>query len=148
MQFSLAEEVRAQTVTASSGGNFEGSKVAISFTVGELVTTTLHGNNSITTQGFQQPNLVITAIDELLNLSIKIEAYPNPVTDLIKLSVDNELPDESFYQLFDIKGSLLEKKRLNGLLTEISFESFVSATYFLNVTDGTQTLKTFKIIKK
>jgi hypothetical protein len=137
-----------QDVTAASGGYFQGNSVSVSFTVGETFISTLGNSNLMVTQGFQQPRLYVTAVNEIIGLTVNIQAFPNPVTDYLKLVTSEPLQRGSSYQLFNMNGSLVEEKQLGGSITEISFQSLVSATYLLKVTQNAQTLKTFKIIKK
>ena len=144
----LPGNAQSQEVTATSGGNFQGSVHSISYTIGEMATTTLDGGGIILTQGFQQPRLIVTAISELVGITYSIKAYPNPTTDVVNLSTDQELPAGSLYQLFDMNGSRMDESQLDGLVTEISVEALVPAVYLLKIINSNQTLKTFKIIKK
>jgi hypothetical protein len=137
-----------QNVTATSGGNFTGSTYSISYTLGEPVISTLAGTNLLVTQGFHQPRLIVTALGEIMGLSVNIKAYPNPATDFVHLETSGNLSPGSLYQLYSLNGSLIAEKQIDALLTEISFQSLISSTYILKVIQHSQTIKTFKIIKK
>lgn len=136
-----------QEVVATAGGSYRGCHISVSFTLGEVGVLTLENEERIVTQGFHQPKLVVTAINESADLTINIQAYPNPVTEYLHLVTSEILPTGSTYQLFNISGALVEEKPLEGTTTEIKFQSLVSATYFLKVVQGEQTVKSFKIIK-
>ena len=62
------------SVVASGGSYFEGQSMTISWTIGELATTTLTGNNLVLTQGFQQPTGIGTGMhkDELNRLFLNM----------------------------------------------------------------------------
>ena len=73
--------------------------------------------------------------------------YPNPATDFIRLKIENYEVENLRYQLYDINGSLLQDNKIEGNETNIVMSNYVSATYFLKVTDNNKVVKTFKIIK-
>jgi len=137
-----------QQVMATSGGQFTGKATQVSYTLGETAIQTMQGKILILTQGFHQPNLWVTAIDEIKGLTFKIQAYPNPVTDFINLTTDSDLPSGSSWQLLDIGSRLLNSGQIVGITTQISFEQLVPAVYILKVNSKSKILKTFKIIKK
>ena len=139
---------QVQSVIASSGGHINGQNVFVSFTIGEPVIQTLKKPDMTVTQGFHQSTLTVTTIDILEELSVSIEAYPNPVTDELKLVVDKELLPEASYSLVDMWGGLVTQDMLEGSITKVSFQSLVPAVYFLKVNQGITTIKTFKIVKK
>lgn len=134
--------------TATSGGQFTGKNLQISYTIGETSIQTMQGKTMMLTQGFQQPQLWVTAIDEIKGLAFKIQAYPNPVTDFINLATDSELPSGSSWQLLDMSSRLLKNGQIVEMNTEISFQQLVPAVYILKVSNKSKNLKTFKIIKK
>lgn len=76
----IATALNAQQVVSSGGGQFEGSQLSLSWTIGEPVIETFTGNNLILTQGFQQPfNFYLT---QLLNISAGwsgISAFVEPL---------------------------------------------------------------------
>ena len=51
------------------------------------------------------------------------------------------------YQLYDVNGKMLRNDRLKEFETSIDMSDFVSATYFLKVTNINKEVKLFKIIK-
>jgi len=141
-------QARAQQATASSGGQLEGSTRQISFTVGEAAIKTLQGQNLMLTQGFQQPRLWVTALNEVKGLAFKIRAYPNPTSDYLKLSTEKPLPSGTVFQLFDINGRQISENQPQALLTEIAMQQVVPGTYLLKVVNKQNVYQTFKIIKK
>ncbi len=145
--FTTVLHAQVQQVTASSGGILEGDTRQVSFTVGETVVKTHEGQQIMITQGFHQPMLWVTAVDEMEGITFQIKAYPNPATDIVKLTVNEELPIGSSYQLYDMHGGLISTKKIEQLTTEVPFQQLVPASYFLKVVSEDKILKTFKIIK-
>jgi len=141
--------LQAQNAIPASGGNASGSGGTSSYTVGQVVYTTFTGTNGSAAQGVQQPFeiSIITAIEEAKDISLEIVVYPNPATDFIKLKIENYEVKNLRYQLYDINGSLLQDNKIVGNETNIVMSNYMSATYFLKVTDNNKLIKTFKIIK-
>lgn len=138
---------QAHSATATSGGQLKGERYSLSFTIGQTVTETFEGEGIMLTQGFQQPRLYATNIHEIADQYYKLEAYPNPVQDFLKLSSKTQLPHHSKYHLFNQNGFLIQNGSIKGLETTVSFKGLPPATYFIEVTHETKTLKTFKILK-
>jgi hypothetical protein len=140
--------IMGQQVITTAGNDDTDGKTKISWTVGELATETYSNSNLIVIQGQQQSNITITAIDQLDDLSFVIQVFPNPVSDLIKLSIeDNNLLDMS-YKLFDISGRVIRQQMLYNSVTEIYLTELSSSIYLLKVYKDNIELKLFEIIKK
>ena len=80
--------------------------------------------------------------------------YPNPTTDFLILKINGNdvqtrhvLSHQYIASLYDMKGKLLESKKLTSNETTITMENFVVGTYFLKVANNQKEIKTFKIIK-
>ncbi len=143
----LSSVLKAQEVITTSGGYGSSASAKVTWTIGEPVTETVTGTNSILTQGFNQGDLILTIIKdpELSGLSIKV--YPNPATDNLKVSVyDSEL-DYLDYILFDIKGQIIQKNKLNGVQSDIPMGNLAPSTYFLKIYKNNTEITIFKIIK-
>lgn len=137
----------AQEVISTAGNSYSNTNGSISYTIGEPVIETFAGENNILTQGFQQGNLVVTAIDELPGLDFEISAFPNPATEIVKLRIGKESVTGMQYMLYDMNGNLLMKNRLEGTVTEIPFGDFSPAEYILKVSNQDKELKSFRIVK-
>jgi hypothetical protein len=147
--FSCFTNLQAQQVITGSGGNASGTGGTVSYSVGQVVYTTNTGTNGSVAQGVQQPYeiSVATGIEEAKNIILEIVVYPNPATDFLKLKIENYEIGNLSYQLLDIKGTLLQNKKIESRETSIPLETILPATYLLNVIDGNKVIKTFKIIK-
>jgi hypothetical protein len=140
--------LNAQTAIPVSGGNASGTGGSISYSVGQVVYTTATRSNGSIIQGVQQPFeiSVVTGIEDKLIVLI-CSVYPNPITDFLTLKIDNYEVEDLSYWLYDFRGNLLKKNKVDGNETQIAFQNLASGTYFLKVTSDNNVLKTFKIIK-
>ncbi|MBN1180704.1 MAG: T9SS type A sorting domain-containing protein [Bacteroidales bacterium] len=139
--------LNAQEVVATAGNHGSSSSGSISWTIGESVTETLTGTNSILTQGFHQTSLTITIIRDLPGLDYLIEVFPNPVWLNAKLRIDKQEFKRMEYMLYDMNGNLLIRKTIKTGETEIPFSLYVPSSYILKITEKNVEIKSFKIIK-
>jgi hypothetical protein len=147
--FGYGTILQAQYTIPATGGNATGAGGAVSYTIGQIVYTTISGTTGIITQGVQQPFeiLVVTGIEEVKDIILEISVYPNPATGHVKLKVGNYDIDNLSYQLYNIDGKPLQGNKIEGNETLIQLKSLMTGTYFLKVIDNKKELKTFKIIK-
>ena len=151
--------LQAQEAIPAAGGNASGSGGSVSYSVGKVAYQTHTGTNGSVAEGVQQPFeiSVVTGIEEAEGINLSVRAYPNPTTDYLTLSINDNVKtshDLSLmsYQLFDMNGKLLQSEKITGNQTSIVMSNLVPATYFVKVvvkTQGiaSQEIKTFKIIK-
>lgn len=159
----MIRTANAQEAIPAAGGTVTGQGGSVSFTVGQVVYTTVSGEEHTVSQGVQQPYeiWVVTSSEEIPISGIDIQAYPNPATDFVTLRVESAL-NQHFqpfaYELFDMTGRVLEKKTISSSHTNIPMGHLAPATYFVKVYHSAKTTflmqsssvqsKTFKIIKK
>ena len=82
----LITGLNAQETIPASGGEASGSGGSVSYTIGQLVYSTITGtNDNSIAQGVQQPYeiSIVSGIAEADEINLKILAYPNPVTDFL-----------------------------------------------------------------
>jgi len=141
--------VKAQSTISASGNNGSGSGGTTSYTVGQVVYTTINGPNGIITQGVQQPYeiSVVTGVEGAKDITLEFLVYPNPATDYIRLKIKNFEIENLSYQLYDISGAQLKTDKINSNENTISMQDMRASTYFLKVLQGRREIKTFKIIK-
>jgi hypothetical protein len=141
--------LHAQNAIPASGGNASGDGGTLSYSVGQQVYTTNTGTNGSVAQGVQQPYeiSVVTGIETAKDIFLEMVVYPNPAADFISLKIINYEGQNLSYQLCDANGSLLHDNKIAGNETSIEMRNYVSATYFLKLTDNNKVIKTFKIIK-
>ncbi len=158
----MIRTANAQEAFPAAGGTVNGQGGSVSFTVGQVVYTTVSSQEHTVSQGVQQPYeiSVVTSSAEITLTGFEVQAFPNPATDFLTLSVETEI-NQHFqslaYELLDVNGRVLEKKNISASHTNIQMKHFAPATYFLKVyhaakstsirqSSSVQT-KTFKIIK-
>ena len=139
--------LQAQEVVTTSGGYGSSASAKVTWTIGEPVTETVTGTNSILTQGFNQGDLIITIIKNPELSGLNIKAYPNPASDHLKISVGNSELDYLDYILFDIRGQIIKKNKLKGVQSEISMGNLAPSTYLLKIYKNNTEIAIFKIIK-
>ena len=61
----------------------------MSYAIRQVVYTINTGTNGSAAQGVQQPYeiSVVTAIEEVMDISIEMVVFPNPATDFVKLRI-------------------------------------------------------------
>lgn len=155
----LLHHANAQQTICASGGDGSGAGGTISFSIGQTVFSTVEGAGGIIIEGVQQP-YEITAITGLEDSRyMELIAYPNPATDHLMLKVRTEDVDILSYQLFDMRGTVIQSKVLSSEALSIPVQSLPSAVYFLKIfenrsvnagqgTSHSEPIKVFKIIKK
>ncbi|MFW5657372.1 MAG: T9SS type A sorting domain-containing protein [Bacteroidota bacterium] len=153
MFFSLAH-VSAQESFNATGGNASGSGGSVSYSVGQVAYQTHTGTSGSVSEGVQQPYeiSVVTAIEEAKGINLSVTVYPNPTTDYLTLSIDDNVQtrhalSQLSFQLYHINGKLLQKGKITDNQISIIMGDFASATYFLKVMQGDKEIKTFKILK-
>jgi len=81
--FIASAQMLTPTVIASTGGFSSNANGSLSYTVGEMtMVQTFSANGNILTQGFQQPNEVLTGLIDLTQGQFgSFVVYPNPAVD-------------------------------------------------------------------
>lgn len=144
--------LQAQEAILAAGGDASGSGGSISISVGQIANTTHTGTNGYSVaEGVQQPyEISVVGVEEDKEGSLDCIVYPNPVQGHLTIKIDNPILyniESIEYQLYDLNGKLLQKKKLSGSETSISMTKLIPATYFLKITDSEKEIKIFKIIK-
>ncbi len=142
--------VTAQETIPATGGNASGSVGYVSYTVGQILCSTLTGTNGTVAQGVQQPYeiSVVTAIKNTEKIDLECLVYPNPTNGLIKLVFKSHDYENLRFCLYDINGVLLQDEKVENMETEISMENLSSSVYFLKVVKDNIEVKAFKIVKR
>lgn len=148
--FTFTFSVSAQESLNATGNNALGSGGSASYSIGQLIYQTHTGTNGSVSEGVQQPYeiSIVTAIEIAKGVNLSVTAYPNPTTDYLTLSI-NELDFSNLsFQLYDIKGKLLQNEKITDQQTSIVMSNLATAIYFVKVMQGNIEIKTFKIVKK
>jgi len=141
--------LKAQETIPAAGGNASGGGGSLDYTVGQVVYQTHTGVNGSIAEGIQQSYeiSVVTSNEEAFGIILSVSAYPNPATDYLQLEVENEVEKDISFQLYDVKGNLLQSRKIVSNQTRIDMNGLAAATYFVKITQENKVVKTFKIIK-
>ena len=138
----------APEVTATSGDFYTGTNATLSWTIGEAVIETFTGANAVLTQGFQQPEFVITSIQKAPSFIYQISVYPNPTSDLIHINILSEDHESFIVELIDLQGKILEYIEMNEQINAIHLKDHASSMYILKVYNkNKQFLQSYRISK-
>lgn len=98
------------------------------------------------TQGFHQPNLLATAINNV-ETDYSLLVYPNPSIDYIQLQFQN-LKNTVTIQLLSSDGKLLQSQELKTTAElQIDMSKYAAGTYLLSVKDNQAKVKTYQVVK-
>ncbi len=125
-------------VIGSAGDYASAGNVQLSWTVGEVATTTESSGNLLITQGFQQPDGLVVGIQSPVS-GLSINLFPNPTEDMLVLKLSSKDAKELQLQWFDMLGQVLGKMQTATVYGEYSHEYdlsyFAPGTYFLVMRD-------------
>ena len=134
---------QAHELVSASGASFQNSSGYISYSIGELITTSLTSPSVILTQGFHQTRM--STVPVINQSAIQMSVFPNPVKDLLILQIGDPLGFD--YLLYDVRGRLLERGQVLDERTEINFSALAPAIYILRVTNHKEEVRLFQIVK-
>jgi hypothetical protein len=142
------DSLQAQQVVATSGNILQNGSGSVSYTLGELIIDTKTSKDITLTQGFQQPNLTVTLIEQQKFSNIELSAFPNPTAGLVLLIANEEL-SKANVQIFDDNGKLILQNTMTGKNFELDFTIFKNGTYLLKVISAnSQFISIYKIVKQ
>ena len=80
-----------------------------------------------------------TNVAEIRNFNDVIQLYPNPASDFIELSINNETnPNASFAQIFNIFGIEVSKSSLTDGNNRINISHLPAGVYYIRIGDKTE----------
>jgi len=143
----LCFQTNAQDAYLSGGGEASGTGGSSSYSIGQVIYTTNSGATGSVAQGVQQAYEVSIVSQSELVLNMEVSVFPNPSSDLLNLELTSGLDKEVTYFLYDNTGKLLARSAVYNEITKIDLKPFPNAIYHLNVMQGPNQVKLFKIIK-
>jgi hypothetical protein len=146
LSISLSAQSIQNEVVSSSGASSSSTSFNVDYTVGEPVIELTSSTSFTLSQGFHQPSLYVTAIEDL-ELS-DISCYPNPVNDNLVVEIPSSYTDAFVYTIYDLNGKILANETIYSGSSIIDMKSFAVGNYLLQVTE-TSSGKSFqsKILK-
>ena len=156
MKFSLlavfvfaSSVLTAQEAFVASGNKATGTGGSLSYSVGQLITSTQTTANTTIAIGIQQPLQIVTLSNpEIRSIQLTAKAYPNPSTDFVVLSLKDNDFEGMKYALYSLNGGLIAEALISEAETSVDLRELSVGTYVLCVTQHQKEIKTFKIIKK
>lgn len=137
-------------VIGSAGSYVSSGNISLSYTVGEVATTTLTGSNLILTQGFQQPDQQLVGMDEPGFLG-EIKVYPNPTSDIVNFEIKTDQSGLTLV-LTDVLGQDMLNRAivLNGgsYSGQVDMSSYAAGNYVLYLRDANGKVVTSYKIQK
>jgi hypothetical protein len=134
-----------RSVVANSGNSDANAQVQVDWTLGEITTETLEIMSMSISQGFHQTMLDVSAIEEVLELDLRI--YPNPTNDYVRIEISNHQEGLNYY-LYDINGKMLVFKNNINPIESINMSGLSENTYFLIILEEKEKIRnTYKIEK-
>lgn len=133
---------QAQSLIAPAGASHSG----VAWTVGEITTRMLKSFTpySFLTQGFLQPEYLVSTNLPGCSMAASVMAYPNPVVN--KLYIDTK-GAPSLWSIYDFIGTLVAVGTLSGESGQfVDFTSYLPGNYIIriNTADGINSIKVTK----
>ena len=140
--------IQAQQAIITTGGNATGSGGSASYSFGQVNYTSVAGTTGAVSQGVQQAYEIFTLGVNEAAMTILLSAYPNPTTDNLTLKIKDFSNEKLNYELYNMKGTILETKKINDSQTQIDMTRWSAATYLIKIFSDKKQVQSFKIIKK
>jgi len=138
-----------QEVIASAGGYNVNGALSISWTLGETIIPTLTSQDGslILAHGFQQ-KLIITAVEENLDLQVKIKVYPNPASEVVNIQFEEPVDGEIDVAILDSQGKLIKRETIESAIVEkqINLQDFPAGIYYIRLTKD-KLVNVYKVVK-
>lgn len=149
----ISVSVFSQSAIVPVGGDAQSNNGSVSYSVGQIaVQTSANSSGSVSiAEGVQQPYEIQTVgVDNYPQITLNAVVYPNPTENLVQLKLNGfEIPSGGLSAtLYDGNSKLLQKLTVTEELTDFQIGRYATGTYYLELRDGRQLLKTFKVVRK
>lgn len=142
---SLNSQTLSPHVVAASGQSFSSPGKQIDFTIGEIVISSLTSSDKTLTQGFHQPKILITGVEDPDDEFV-FSLYPNPADRFVIIESTQET--EMQVHVYDIMGKVLQVSSLFTKKITIDLQSLASGHYNMVITNAFGNhLSSYKMIK-
>lgn len=130
-----------QEVISTSGNDVSG----ISWTIGEIINETVTGENTIVTQGFNQPQFGLpSGLFDTPFGETELYVFPNPTIDQLNMNFKNVRSYS--WLLTDVTGQIILNGKANNSETIIDFRNYNKGLYIISAL-SVKGIKSIKIIK-
>jgi len=150
LSFAVNAQVKQEVIASAGGYNKSAdNSISISWTLGETIvpTFTSQDGSLILTHGFQQ-KLIITAVEENLEVPVKVTIYPNPASELVNIQFESATDKEITLYLLDSQGKLVktDKIEISTMDKTINLQDLPAGIYYLRLTKG-KLVNVYKVVK-
>ena len=144
--FFIVTFTNAQNTITTTGSDFSGDNISISYTIGQLKVNTIDNVNSTPLildflQGVQYGFDVYDCRDYNL---ISFGIYPNPTSSFVNISFE-KLEDPITLRVFDIRGRLINENIFSEKITQFDMSNYSNGIYFLSFYNFCGLFRSFKI---
>lgn len=139
---------QAQESINASGAHTTSSFGTVSYSVGQLVSTTHNSTSGSVAPGVQHAFEIfkVGLKESKLNLSLSI--FPNPTSENLTLEIKDYKNEKLFYQLYDMQGKLINNGQITTQQTHLNMHGYATATYLMHVINqDNKKVGSFKIVK-
>lgn len=142
--------VMGQQGTIPAGGDQKSVDGEISFSIGQLMNSSMSAPTGSVYEGLQQPfEIIWTSLSPWgKELGIKILAFPNPTADQLNLVFDASPPPGCLAIFTDAAGRTVLHQQIDQLENRLNMYALPAGTYFLNILTDQTHLSSLTIIKQ
>ena len=141
-------KLHAQQSVNTTGAHVQNSSGSVSYSIGQPFVNTTSSSGFSLAEGVQQPfEISVLGVDNFPNINLEFKVYPNPTSSKIFLNVGTYATKNLNYTVFDLSGKVIKTDKILNIETEIDLSKFPTASYVVVVSEYSNKLKTFKIIK-
>lgn len=139
----------AQESVHTAGGNTTAADGSVSYSIGQISYKYSESDDFKTNEGVQQVYEIQTVGIDPSSKMIDLSIYPNPTSDLVKISFsDEEVFKAAHYRLSNLNGQMLAQKEIVQNHQSIDFSSYSAGVYLVEIYNKKHNIQSFKIIKK
>lgn len=108
---------------SAGGTHSSGAGGSVSWSVGEVVTTTATSSDNHVTQGFHQGNIYVVGLEQLAEISVAV--FPNPTRETVTIQISEPVT----VAIYDMSGRLVGTYEFTEPQNFIDITSFSRGTY-------------------
>ena len=146
LPFVHAQSLEQVVIGGAGYSSITAANSTLSWTLGEVITTTASSGTATLTQGFHQPITINPLSSNYLEKDLRLSVYPNPTTEHITIQKEQEEILKA--QLINMLGQVIATYDLEDYSNQISLYDLPAATYLLQIrTKENRAIQSFKIQK-
>lgn len=132
-------------VVATAGETFSNGSLTLEWTLGEIMTESYVGNSLVLTQGFHQPTVLTTNVEEVADRFGTVTVYPNPTPGGIV--IERQQSGDLHVLLSDLSGRVILQRHMSDAERTLDLSHLPQGMYLLRLSDGQQAARSIRIQK-